>query len=85
MSLLFWLLAACAESVDPLQSWIGRDATVLKQVWGNPTEETVSLDGVAMIYVSYWRNGVQNNTHRCQRTFVVNAKGIITGHAASDC
>jgi hypothetical protein len=84
-SLLFCLASACVQSPESFERWVGRDATVLREVLGQPTEETVGLGGTAMIYLSYWRNGVANDTHRCERTFAVNPKGVITGHASSDC
>ena len=84
LSLTFWIAtAACSQETDPLQRWIGRDVSMLVQVWGEPTQETSYLDGRAMIYTSYWQDGYSD--HRCQRTFGVNARDIIISLSSSGC
>ena len=78
------LACGCSESSPHSLAWIGRDVSELKQAWGQPTEETVKPDGATIIYVSFWRDG-PFVTHRCERAFAANAKGVITSQAASDC
>jgi hypothetical protein len=84
MSLSFLLACGCTEGHAPSQTWVGRDVTELKQVWGQPTEETTKPDGLTIVYVSYWRDG-PFVTHRCQKTFTVNPKGVVTGQVVTDC
>ena len=84
MSFGFSLLCACSQGSDTSDTWVGRDVTDLRQVWGQPTEERVQQDGVALVYVSYWRDGIFGN-HRCQKTFAANTKGVITSYTSVDC
>jgi hypothetical protein len=64
--------------------WLGQSAADLEQVWGQPSEETVTAAGRTITYLSYW-SGSFAHTQTCRRTFTMDLMDIIIDYRASGC
>jgi hypothetical protein len=85
LPLIVVLVAACSDRTDLMQSWVGRDASELASVWGQPSEDIMGEDASrTMIYVSYWSSG-PFEIQTCRRIFTTDGGGIIRTLFASGC
>jgi len=75
--------AGCVSTANPAQQWVGRPATELLSVWGQP-DIAVSLDDGRRIltWISYEEPG---DILPCRRSFTVSPDGIVEKFSASAC
>ena len=80
------------EYVEVLQSWVHKDAKLLRTKWGNPTKVTSLPDGNKSYHYDFYKEIAHRTVidrsyytytdiyiYRCNTTFKINSKNKIVG------